>query len=214
MPKREFSSPRRYIFAFVIGTIIFILGFAATSWISSLEYKRVSQFQQEKAYEIFEDKLIFSFFNNTICTETALSKITTDLAFQGAMIDALEKEFGKNDPNVLFRKKFYTLTELEHFEFLKEMNEKCNFINTNILMFFYSNSDAEKEDSENVGRMLDNFHNKDNVVIYSFDINLDSRIIEALRGKYNITKAPTVLINEEQKIVWPKNIKEIEIYLK
>lgn len=214
MQKREFSSKSRYILAFLIGTTIFVMGFAITSWISLLEYQRISIFQQEKAYEIFEDKLIFTFFNETICTETALSEITEDLAFQGAMIDELEKKFGKNDKNVLFRKKFYTITEVEHLEFLKKLDKECNFINTNIILFFYSNQEPEIERSENVGRMLDTFHGRGDVMIYSFDINLDSKIIMALKQKYGITEAPTVLINDNKAVVYPKNIAELEIFLR
>jgi len=114
----------------------------------------------------------------------------------------------------MLRKQFYSLIELEHFEFVKTYNEKCgNKIDT--ILFFYSNNASEIEDSEEAGRILGVVSSRnDNLIIYSFDIDLDSDLVDKLEKNYNITDPPVAVINEKAKIELPANIQEIERHLR
>jgi len=212
---RKVKSRARYIFAFLIGTILFAFGFMIVYSISYFEYQRVSNLQSNTAYNIFEDKLSYSFFNESICTNISLEKISNDLGFQGAVINDLENKFGKNDERVLDRKKFYSIVLLEHFEFVKLLNEKCNS-NISTILFFYSNIPSESERSGGVGRLLDIIGSKNpgKIMVYSFDVNLNSDMIKKIKEKYNITGSPIVVINEKNKVVNPQGIREIEKWLK
>lgn len=213
MEKRKIQSKKRYLLAFLIGTAIFILIFALSYAISYLEFRRISNLQVESAYEIFHDKLYYSLFDEQTCTVESFNKISSDLDFQGKMIDDLEKKFGKDDENVLFRKKFYTLIELEHFEFINLINERCDK-DIKTILFFYSNLRSDLETSEEVGRLLTVAYNRnENLMIYSFDINLYSDLIEKLKEVYDIDKSPTLIINEEVKVENPQNISDIEKHL-
>lgn len=213
MEKRKIQSKLRYILAFLIGTFIFVNGFVLTYAISYFEYQRISDIQGKVSYQIFQDKLKYSFFNGDVCFNNSLREVSEDLRFQGKIIDDLEKKFGKNNEKVLFQKKFYTLIELEHFEFIKEINKKCN-LSTSIILFFYSNEDEDIDKSEDVGKLLTVVYRRNpDAIIYSFDVNLESDLIIALKEKYEIERPLTIIINEEIKIVEPKNIEEIEKYL-
>jgi len=211
---REVQSKKRYLAAFLIGTAVFILIFMLANFLSYLEFQRVSTMQGKTAYGIFESKLDYTFFSDDVCSQDALSDISQQLGFQGAVIDDLERKLGKLNSKVLFQKKFYTLVELEHLDFILEYNEKCNF-SFNTIMFFYSNNPGYAEDSEDLGKLLDSVYsrNTENVRIYSFDVDLDSGIIEKLKEKYNINKAPTVVVNQKVSLFKPKNIDDIENYL-
>ena len=213
MKKRKIQSKKRYFLAFLIGTAIFILIFALSYAISYLEFKRISNLQVESAYEIFEDKLYYSLFDEQTCTIESFNKISSDLSFQGKIIDDLEKKLGKDDENVLFRKKFYTLIELEHFEFINLINERCGR-DIKTILFFYSNLRSDLETSEEVGRLLTVAYNRnENLMIYSFDINLHSDLIEKLKEVYDIEKSPTLIINREVKVENPQSIFDIEEHL-
>ena len=109
MEDRPVQSRRRYLMSFIITLVVFVLIFVISYSISYFEFQRVSNLQDESAYQIFEDKLTQSVFGSNICSYESFSKISQDLNFQGRMIDEMETKFGKNDPSVLFRKKFYTL---------------------------------------------------------------------------------------------------------
>jgi hypothetical protein len=213
MEKRKIQSKKRYLLAFLIGTAIFILIFALSYAISYLEFRRISNLQVESAYEIFHDKLYYSLFDEQTCTVESFDKISSDLDFQGKMIDDLEKKFGKDDENVLFRKKFYTLIELEHFEFINLINERCDR-DIKTILFFYSNLRSDLETSEEVGRLLTVAYNRnENLMIYSFDINLYSDLIEKLKEVYDIEKSSTLIINGEVKVENPQSIFDIEKHL-
>ena len=213
MEKRDFESKNRYAISLVIATVVFLLIFAISYSISYFELQRVSNLQVDVGYEIFEDKLGHSFFNEQICNGSSFSKVSQDLSFQGRIVDDLERRLGKQNENVLLRKQFYSLIEIEHFEFVREFNQKCRE-DLNTILFFYSNNVSEIEDSEEAGRILGSVSSRnENLIIYSFDIDLESELVNKLEKKYNVTASPTAVINEKTKIKLPANIQEIEKHL-
>ena len=210
---RKIQDKKRYILAFIIGTAIFLFGFFITYSVSYFQYQRISNFQDETSYQIFKDKLRYSLFNQDLCNTDSMNQISGALRFQGAIIDDLEKRLGKNNKEVLFRKRFYTLVELEHFDFINKLNQECNK-EISTLLFFYSNKKSDIGNSEDAGRMLDTTYLRNkNLMIYSFDINLESDLIADLREEYSIQESPTIIINGVTKIVNPQYISEIEDHL-
>jgi len=210
---REIQSKRRYFLAFIIGTAIFLIGFGITYAISYLEFQRVTNMQGPLSYSIFQEKLKYSFFNKSLCSEESFLDVSKELAFQGRIIDDLEKKLGKNNENVIFRKKFYSLIEVEHLEFIEIRNKQCNE-SINTITFFYSNEQKDAKASEDAGELLNVLSSKyPSLKIYSFDINLDSDLVKQLMQMHKVTKSPSVVINEKKLIESPKNTKEIENYL-
>ena len=208
---RQFQSKKRYLYALLIGTVIFIIGFAITYSVAYIEYQRVISLQDPISYQIFQDKIQYTLFGEDICSDDSYLKISKDLSTQGSFIADIEDKLGKENKNVLFRKKFYTLIELEHFEFIKSINQECNK-SINTILFFYSNNPSGIKKSEKTGAILSTLYNKneDNLIIYSFDINLNSEIINLLKEKYNITQTPTIIINEQHIINDLSNINQIQ----
>jgi hypothetical protein len=213
MKPRPIQSKRRYVLSFVIGTIAFLLVFLISYSISYLEFMRISGYQDMSAYDIFEEKIDYSLFNPNFCSQKSFEEISTALGFQGRIIDDLERKLGKNDKRVLFRKKFYTLVELEHFDFVRTLQKECD-LDMHTVLFFYSNEEHLISDSEDLGKLLSVFYERNpNMMIYSFDVNLDSELIEKLMYKYHVEEPLTVIINERYMAVNPKTIEELEKYL-
>lgn len=207
---RTIQSKRRYILAFLIGTFIFVIGFIITYTISYIEFSRMSNIQDQTSYAIFEDKLYYRFFNESDCFVEKFNKISEDLREQRSIMAVLEDRLEKNNKNVLFRKKFYTLIELEHLELVRHFNKNCNS-NTSTILFFYSNEKEDIEQSEDAGKILDYLSNKyPELIIYSFDINLESGLIVSLKQKYNVSESPIIIINEDKKITGKLDVSEIE----
>ncbi len=210
---RPVQNKKRYFLAFLIGTLIFLLGFAITTSISYFQFQRISDLQGITSYGIFIEKLKYGFFEQNPCSEQSFRQISDDLRFQGVIIDDLEKKLGKNNPQVLFRKKFYTLIEVEHLEFIEQLNKECDSGITTIL-FFYSNEESDLGKSEETGKMLDYLYQQNaDLIIYSFDMNLDSELIQNLRQKFNIQDSPTLIINQETKIIKPSHVNDILKFL-
>ncbi len=216
MEKRKFESKNRYVISLLIATFVFFLIFAVSYSISYFELQRVSNLQVDVSYDIFEDKLDYSLFNASICDEQYFGKISQDLGFQGRIIDDLERKLGKQNEDVLLRKKFYSLIEIEHLEFVKEFNNNCSKSKEkiNTILFFYSNNESYIKESEEAGRILGVVAERNqNLIIYSFDIDLESDLVNKLEKKYNVTSSSTAVINEKTSIKLPANIQEIEKHL-
>jgi len=215
MERRKVENKSRYVWAFVIGTVIFLIGIGLTYSVSYLQYQRTLSLQDSLSYEIFQDKLQYTLFNKDICSEESYLEVTGALAFQGQIIGDLEGKMGKDNPKVLFRKKFYSLIELEHFEFVNLVNKECNK-SINTILFFYSNKKDDIDNSLDLGDLLGAVYsnNKDNLVIYSFDIHLDSKLIKSLREQYGVGDASVVIVNGEHRFNEIKNINDIEVHLK
>jgi hypothetical protein len=210
MEIRKVQSKKRYVVSVLIGTFVFVMIILLSSYISQLQFKRVSNVQEDMAYGIFEDKLDYSLFDLGICSQESFNDISKALGIQGRIIDDLEKKLGKNHEGVLFRKKFYTLIELEHFEFVKLLNKECD-IGMNTVFFFYSNDKKYLDESEKLGRLLDAFYTRNkNLIIYSFDINLNSELIEKLKKKYSIEQPNTIVLNEDVVLHNPKTLDLLE----
>jgi len=213
MEQRKIQNKKRYLLSFVIGTFIFLLVFLLTNAISKIELNRMDGIIGIIAQNIFKDKLMYSFFNEPLCSEESFGKISRDLAISGSLIGSLEDKLGKTDRNVLKQKEIYTLILLEHLEFLKDYNIKCNSSLQNIL-FFYSNEDSKIKKSETIGKVLDVIGNRyPQISIYAFDVNLDTLLIQSLLKKYQITEAPAIIINEKVTLTEIESSKDIEKYL-
>ena len=211
MKPRKIQSKKRYAWAFAIATVIFILGFAVTYSVAFFEFQRISAQQGPLSYEIFQDKLQLSLFGKDICTEETYKDVSEDLAFQGSIIGDLEEKMGKGHEGVLFRKKFYTLILLEHLELINTINKECDK-NINTILFFYSNEKEDLEASEDIGGMLGVLHerNKDDLFIYSFDMNLDSELIDSLNQKYDVSAPMKIILNENKSFTTLNSINDIE----
>ena len=138
----------------------------------------------------------------------------TTLDFEGAMLSSLEQKLGKNSEELAQSKKYYYLLELSHLEFVKSINEKCDF-NANFILFFYSNDKKQLDDAEMMGRIL-TYIKRDNpsVFIYSFDLDSKDSLVQLLKQKYEIKDSTTIIINEDTKLTSVKNSDEIKTYLK
>jgi hypothetical protein len=214
MNERPFQDKKRYLWAFIIGTAIFFFVFLISYGISSFELQRVSNNQNILAYNIFSHKLNYTFFNREICSPNSYEQLTEDFTFQRKIMGDIEKKFGRTNPAVVERKKFYTIIELEHLEFIEQLNKECNQ-GISIILFFYSNKEEDLKKSDDAGNLLDVVYNQnqENLIIYSFDVNLNSSLIAELKKKYEVQISPTIIVNGN-KITSPQNIAEIEKFLK
>ena len=123
----------------------------------------------------------------------------------------VEEKLGKEDRDVIFRKKFYTLILLEHLELVNTINKECGE-EINVILFFYSNEEEDVGTSEDIGEMLGILYrqNKDKLFIYSIDVNLDSKLVTSLRQKYDVTAPMKIIINDEHAFTGLQNINQIQ----
>jgi len=213
MEKRKLDSGPRYFYALFIAVFLFFLGFAISYGINSFEFERVSNLQEEIYYDFFKTELSYDLFDSVDCNLEILNDLSRSLQFQGIMFQNFEEEFGKDNEYVIERKKYYSLLQLSHYNFMKKINNNCKLDN-DFILFFYSNSKENLDASEMMGKIL--MHLKKinpSVLIYSFDSSSKDPLITELMLKYEIKEDISILINEKDRLNYIDNISDLENYL-
>jgi hypothetical protein len=197
--------------ALLITIIVFISIFFMSYGISYYKSRSVAVSQEKIHYSLLNYYLKNQLMISN-CIYSVPSEFSTELDSVGNFITTLEKRFGKTSPEVLEQKKIYSMLELQHYNLIKTYNLECNK-NISIIFFFYSNNANFVDSAERIGFILSSLKTQNkNVMIYSFDYDLDFDIIQLLKKKYNITEPNTILINEKVKLLKITNIDEVSRY--
>jgi hypothetical protein len=200
----------RIILAFFIATLIFISGFLASYMITYYKYKSVSLDQENIRYNLLSLQLEKELVSSS-CELFDLSGISEELSNMGSIIGLLEERLGKRDSRVLDQKKYYSLLEAQHFLIVKDYNEHCNN-SVPVILFFYSNQRDFLDEAERKGYILSSLKAQNpEVMIYSFDYDLNTKIISLLMKKYKISEPNVVVIvNKDLKSEDFANLDELE----
>jgi len=204
---------KRFLLAFVIATVIFIGVFLAGYLVSYSKYQKISISQEAIRYNLLSLDLEKQLMSES-CDIFDPYYFSVDLDNMGSIIGILEERFGKRDQKVMEQKKIYSMLEVQHFLLIKDYNENCKG-QIPLILFFYSNEDDFVDSAERMGFILSSLKSKKKeIMIYSFDYNLDSNLIKVLKDRYGVSKPNVVVIDEEVIIADLKNIDDIEKYLK
>lgn len=201
----------RFIAAFILSSALFALVLLFSYGISYWNYQQLSS--QTNTLEIsiaHLDTLLRGFQ----CETSILVDSSEAFDNAAATLNLLERRFGKHDPRVLEQKKLYSELEYRHLLIVERFNHGCH---TNFLplLFFYSNRDLAHEDaSERMGFILTSFEREagDRIMIYSFDVDLASPIVEKLTQEHEIERAPVVIINNSETL-YVRSLSDLAPYL-
>lgn len=187
-------STTKYLAVFATTTLIFLIGLLIGSMITTSKLSDINQIQQDlrtktMAMEIQYDLLI----------EEPCSSETTafeELFETGTKLDHMESTLGKDNPEVISLKEYYSLIELRHWLFTEKLREQCRR-NTTAIIYFYSNA-GDCSICREQGFILNYLHKKNpNINIYSFDINIENPALKTFKHQHNITTTPTLMINKK-----------------
>ena len=200
----------RIIISFIIASLIFIAGFLVSYSIVYYKYQDVAISQSDIKTGILKLEIQKDLFFDS-CDLEDVYAYGEELSNVGGFISVLEEKFGKIDSQVLGQKKIHTMLEVQHFLLVKNYQERCNQNISNIL-FFYSNNEAFVEMAEKMGYILSSFKEKNpEVMIYSFDYDLDDSLMNILKKKYNVTSPNRVIINEDIFLSNILNIDDLDV---
>lgn len=201
----------KIILAFFMATIIFVDIFMLTSFIAYKNYQKINSQNKLILQEIIQLNKSIEEFN---CSKSILNDASRRLEDVGQKLNILEEKYGKRDYRVLYEKELYSELELQHFTIVKMINKQCK--NSILPIFFiYSNRGELEKSSEKTGFILTSFKSKnpEKIMIYSFDYDLNSSLINSIKKDYNITKVPVVIVNETDMLSL-ENIESLSNYLK
>lgn len=210
MLTRTVDNPWRYLFAFIIGTGIFLFFLFLSYLFAYFEFQRGLTLQSQASYSLFEHKLLSTHFSHDPCASPSISEVFSSLNYQRTILGNLEEKLGKESPVVLERKRFYSLLLLEHFFFVESLNAQCNG-SIQMVVFFYSNNESLVESSLLAGNTLDLIPSlvTDKVYVYSFEADLDSPLVQAFYSRFNRLSTPSVVVNGNATLLWPFTVQDV-----
>ena len=187
----------RYFIAFVLTASIFIIGILIGNLMGQYKVSKIYESQRDLTTQFLTQGLQSDLLLETPCNFINNELVSSDLFNVGRRLDALERERGSKDLDVISLKKYYTALQLRDYLYFKKANTECN--SSYLLnLFFYSNDKDKCPECGDQGLILTYARNKNKKLrTYSFDVDVDSPLINYLIKGYNITSVPSVSFNDK-----------------
>ena len=197
-------SKDKYIVAGIITFLIFSLGLTLGFILEDHRYSLIDDINQEQNADYMSLQLqsiylnSFSEYNNCPILATTLKKTVEDLSNSLSKVIAFEEEndISESRRNVIMRR--YALDNLRYWLLAKESKTKCN-LDIVPIMYFYA---TECPSCPNQGTVLTYFKKLFGEQVLVFPINLDLReeepMVEIVMSQFEITKYPTLIIDNKK----------------
>ncbi len=207
---------KKYAYTFLITAVIFITAIFASNYFSQKKMNEIKNIESRISVDILASETQFSLLSELSCKEISSGLLSKELAALGDRLSYTEENRGRDDPEVLNLKKYYSLLQIKDFLLMQKIKDRCGSGGANnglFIMYFYSN-EGDCSDCEREGFVLTKLREDyPELRVYSFDYNLDLSALRTLISIYNIDeKLPAVLIND--KIYYGfKSVDEIKDFL-
>ncbi len=197
-------SKDKYIVAGIITFLIFFLGLSLGFIIEDHRYNLVEEVNMDQEVKYLSLQLqylylsSFSNYNNCPMISTTLKETIEDLSDSLSEVIAFEEEKEVSDARKKIVLRRYLLDNLRYWLLAKESKKKCN-LDIVPIIYFYS---QECPSCPNQGTILTYFKRLFGEQVLVFPINLDLRdeepMVEVVMAQFNITKYPTLMIDNKK----------------
>jgi hypothetical protein len=197
MITRKKIKSSRYVAAFAVTLVVFLLGYIVSSEINNIKFNKLTDLEQELRTGSLSNELVLQLIQTDQCESINVSSYTSELSTYGKRLTYLESLYAYSSQKIMDLKIYYTLLEIRHWILAKEINNRCNE-NITLVLYFYTNYGCT--DCEDQGLVLTNVHNNYPFFnIYSFEYALNNPAIDYLKKRYNIqqNRLPTIIINDK-----------------
>jgi len=207
--EREKIDFKKYILVFFLTVLVFISGFLFSHFFNQKKLSSLNQIQKDLNLQLLSLETQFSILKEAPCNKLNESTLTLQLYNISQRLKYISQTLGKDNPDFLRAKKYYSLLELKHWLLLKRAAQDCNWKFTFILYFYSDKKDCPK--CQDQGVVLTYLRKKYYFLrVYSFDWNLDLSALSALKSIYSLKKELPILIIDGKVYYGFKSKKELE----
>ncbi len=172
-PNQKYSNSfKKYISAFLISAIIFILGFFMSNYLNNHRFMEINKARNELQIQILDMETQLTHFKNMLCADIGTDILTHELHVIGEKLEFMSEALGSDHVEVMHLQKYYALLQIRHYQLSKQLNQRCNLGLSHILYFHSDNKQCP--DCEKQAIVLTHLRRTyPSLRIYSFDYNLD-----------------------------------------
>lgn len=187
----------KHILIFFATLLIFGSGFFLSDFLTKKQLSQLTDLQQILTTDILSLETQFSILAEAPCENLNESVLTQELYDISKKLTSIESTLGRDNPDFLQLKKYYSILEIKHWLLLKKAAKDCNL---DIISIIYFYSDKKTcPDCEDQGYILTYFREKyPSLRVYSFDYDLSLSALQTLKSIYSLEKElPLVVVQDK-----------------
>jgi len=180
--------------ALSITILIFFSGFVGGYFLTSGKVSQLTELQNEIYTQSLSLDALFDLASENLCDEEGLIPINNQLNELGDKLTIIEEDTRRSLEAQLLAEQYVAL-EVKHFLLINEINKVCNKKYSTVL-YFFSPERSECSDCSAQGALLTEAKRSNpELMIYSFNWNIDSPVVNRLLLDYDVDGIPTLVIN-------------------
>ncbi|MEN9649328.1 MAG: hypothetical protein RL094_295 [Candidatus Parcubacteria bacterium] len=189
---------KKYLFTFILTLIIFGSALYINNKLDEKRFADIRSVQDEISLDLLSSEAQFDLLKEASCKNLTDSVLSTELNSLATKLSYLESNQNRDNSELLFVKKNYSLLEIKDYLLMKQINEKCKSKPIAVLYFYTDKENCP--DCEKMGYVLSYLREQyPQLRIYSFDFNLKLSAIDTLKSVYKLDdrKLPAIVYNED-----------------
>ncbi len=192
--------------ALILAVLVFLTGISLGSFINQERAENLQKDTEISKLDFDSLQVQYLFLNsiiekekNCIAAATALDENIKSLEILGSKLTTyMSEQLITQEEDFETLKREYTLAEFRYWLFAKKFKESCNADNV-LILYFYSNKDCEYCSTQGVILSYLKGYFKDKLLNFALDIDFNKEpMIRIVKNTYNVTKTPTLVINEKK----------------
>ena len=186
---------KKYFLAFLITSGVFLSAVALSNYFAEKKITSLRDIEDKIATDIMSAETQYDLLTESSCKDLSGTVLSQELNVLAEKLTYTETTLGKNSPDLLRLKTYYTLLQIKDYLLMKNIGAKCN-VRPVFILYFYSDNCPTCEQQGYVLTYLREQY--PNLRIYSFDYNLDNPALKTLISLYKVPNAtPAVVINDK-----------------
>jgi len=186
---------KKYLLTFLITLMVFATAIILSNYLGSKKINDLKEIEDNISIDIMSSETQYNLLAESSCRDLTGDVLSQELNTLAQKLTYTETTFGKNSPDLLRLKTYYTLLQIKDYLLMKKISVKCN-TKPVFILYFYSNDCSKCEQQGYVLTYLREQY--PNLRIYSFDYNLDNPALRTLISLYKVSEVtPALVINDK-----------------
>jgi hypothetical protein len=185
---------KKYALTLIITIAIFVTAIAMSNYFSNKKIASLNDIENKISIDIMSSETQYDLLAESSCKDISSNALSQELNTLAQKLTYTEENFGKNSPDLLRLKTYYTLLQIKDYLLMKKISVKCGTKPVFILYFYTSDCPACEQQGYVLTYLREQYPN---LRIYSFDYNLDNPVLHTLISLYKVKEAvPAIVIND------------------